>query len=439
MSEGQFDGRLGIAGQLTRAFIVSPLTPLIIVAALAVGIVALISLPREEEPQISVPMVDIHIQAPGLKAEDAVKLVTEPMETIVKGINGVEHVYSQTSDDYSLVMARFLVGTSSDTAILRVHEKLRANMDRIPVGIAEPLIVGRGIDDVAIVSLTLSPKPGSGFSANDLTRVARELRTEVAKIQDVGLTYLVGEAPEAIRIAPDPERLALYGVTLQQLAGKVQSANRTFATGYVRDQGEQIGLVAGETLTAPAEIANLLLTTRDGRPVYVRDVADVEFISDTSDQIVSNVTRGEDGTIERTPAVTLAVAKRAGANAVVVAEQILHKVHELEGHLIPDGIEVAVTRDYGETANEKANELLFHLGLATSVDHCAGAVRHRLARSHRRCHRHTGDDPADAVCGLDHWATRSTACRCSRSDLLHRHPCRTTPLSLSRTSPGTGA
>ena len=365
MSEGQFDGRLGIAGQLTRAFIVSPLTPLIIVAALAVGIVALISLPREEEPQISVPMVDIHIQAPGLKAEDAVKLVTEPMETIVKGINGVEHVYSQTSDDYSLVMARFLVGTSSDTAILRVHEKLRANMDRIPVGIAEPLVVGRGIDDVAIVSLTLSPKPGAQFSANDLTRVARELRTEVAKIDDVGLTYLVGEAPEAIRIAPDPERLALYGVTLQQLAGKVQSANRTFATGFIRDKGDQIGLVAGETLTAPAEIANLLLTTRDGRPVYVRDVADVEFISDTSDQIVSNVTRGEDGAIERTPAVTLAVAKRAGANAVVVAEQILHKVHELEGHLIPDGIEVAVTRDYGETANEKANELLFHLGLAT--------------------------------------------------------------------------
>jgi multidrug efflux pump subunit AcrB len=195
--------------------------------------------------------------------------------------------------------------------------------------------------------------------------VARELRTEVAKIENVGLTYLVGEAPEAIRIAPDPERLALYGVTLQQLAGKVQSANRTFSTGNLRDQGEQIDLVAGETLTAPAEIANLLLTTRDARPVYVRDVANVEFISDTSDQIVANVTRNENGEMERTPAVTLAIAKRAGANAVVVAEEILHKVEELEGHLIPEGIEVQVTRDYGETANEKANELLFHLGLAT--------------------------------------------------------------------------
>ncbi|THD75705.1 efflux RND transporter permease subunit [Thalassobius vesicularis] len=361
----QAPAKLGIAGGLTRAFIKSPLTPLFIIAALAVGLVALISLPREEEPQISVPLVDIHIQAPGLKAPDAVKLVTEPMETIVKGINGVEHVYSQTSDDYAMVTARFVVGTSADAAILRVHDKVRANMDRIPVGINEPLIVGRGIDDVAIVSLTLSPKPGhDNVTANDLTRIARELRAEVAKIGDVGLSYLVGEAPEAIRVNPDPDRLALYGVTLQQLAGKVQSANQSLNTGALRDGGQMIDLVAGETLTSPAEIASLLLTTRDGRPVYVSDVADVEFVSNTADQIVANVTKDGDQ-IVRTPAVTLAVAKRAGANAVVVAEEILHKVHMAEGRIIPDSVAVEITRDYGETANEKANELLFHLGLAT--------------------------------------------------------------------------
>ena len=229
-------GALGIAGRLTRSFIRSPLTPLMILAALAVGMVALVSLPREEEPQISVPMVDIHIQAPGLRAEDAVKLVTEPMETIVKAINGVEHVYSQSMDDYAMVTARFLVGTSADAAILRVHDKVRANLDRIPVGIEEPLIVGRGIDDVAIVALTLTPRNGAeAMTANDLTRVARELQVEMAKIQDVGLTYLVGESPEAIRIAPDPDRLALFGVTLQQLAGKVEAANRAFAIGTVRD------------------------------------------------------------------------------------------------------------------------------------------------------------------------------------------------------------
>ncbi|TMV08922.1 efflux RND transporter permease subunit [Ruegeria sediminis] len=356
---------LGIAGGLTRTFIQSALTPLMVIVALVMGLVALGALPREEEPQISVPMVDIHVRAPGLKAEDAVKLITEPLETIVKGINDVEHIYSTTHDDYVLVSARFLVGTSADTAILRVHDKVRANLDRIPVGIQDPLIVGRGIDDVAILTLTLTSSENGGDTSSDLTRIARELQVELAKIQDVGLTYIVGEAPDAIRIAPDPDRLALYGVTLQQLAHKVQAANRAFPTGILRDGGEQIGLVAGQTLQAPEEIANLLLTTRDNRPVYVRDVADVSYVPDTSDRIVANVTRGEDGEIVRTTAVTLALAKRAGANAVVVGEEILHRVHQLEGDLIPETVHVEVTRDYGETANEKANELLFHLGLAT--------------------------------------------------------------------------
>ncbi len=358
-------GPLGLAGALTRAFIASSLTPLFIVAALAAGLVALGALPREEEPQISVPMVDIHVQAQGLKAEDAVKLVTEPLEVIVKGINDVEHVYSNTRDDAVLVMARFKVGTSAEDAILRVHDKVRANLDRIPVGIPEPLIVGRGIDDVAILTVTLSAKPGQTVAANDLTRIARALQAEVAKTEDVGLTYLVGEATEAIRIAPDPDRLALFGVTLQQLAEKVDQANRTLNTGKLRDAGEQVDLVAGQTLTAPSEVANLLLTTRDGRPVYVADVADVSFVPDTSDRIVSHLTRSDTGAVQRSPAVTLAVAKRAGANAVVVAEAALHRIESLHGSIIPDSVALTVTRDYGETANEKANELLFHLGLAT--------------------------------------------------------------------------
>ena len=358
--------KLGIAGALTRGFIDSPLTPLFLLAALVFGIVALVSLPREEEPQISVPMVDIHVRADGLKAEDAVKLITEPLETIVKGISGVEHVYSQTSDDQVMVTARFIVGTSSDAAVLRVHDKVRANLDRIPVGVPEPLIVGRGIDDVAILALTLSPLPGLAdtISANDLTRIARELRTEIAKIPDVGLTYLVGETGESLRVAPNPARLALFGVTLQQLAGKVASANTAFPAGRILDAGEQINLVAGETLRTPEEIGNLLLTTRDNRPVYVRDVADVYFADDGAGILVSTVERKE-GRITRLPSVTLAVAKRAGSNAVNVAEAVLHRVELLEGSLIPDSMTVEVTRDYGKSANEKANELLYHLGLAT--------------------------------------------------------------------------
>ncbi|MCG5481139.1 efflux RND transporter permease subunit [Sinorhizobium alkalisoli] len=358
--------KLGLAGGLTRAFITSPLTPLLLMAALILGLVALVILPREEEPQISVPMVDIHVEANGLKAEDAVKLVTEPLETIVKSIDGVEHVYSETRDDGAVVTARFLVGTSGDAAILRVHEKIRANYDRIPVGIPEPLIVGRGIDDVAIVVVTLTPTPeaASRWTANGLTRLARELQVEVAKLPDIGLTYIVGEQPEEIRVEPDPEKLSLYGITLQQLAAKVQGANRSFQSALVREGGEQRTLVAGQTLQTQGEIGNLLLTARDGRPIYVRDVATVSLATEPNETRVENL-RKTTAHLERVPAVSLAIAKRPGTNAVVIAENIIHRLEQVRGQIFPDEIEMAITRDYGETANEKANELLFHLGLAT--------------------------------------------------------------------------
>ncbi len=359
--------KLGIAGHLTRAFIASPLTPLFLLASLALGLVALISLPREEEPQISVPMVDIHVTANGLKAEDAVKLVTEPLETIVKSIDGVEHVYSQTEDDGTVVTARFKVGTNADAAILRVHEKVRANMNRIPVGIPEPLIVGRGIDDVAIVVVTLRPTPQAAarWSANDLTRLARELQVEVSKLPDIGLTYIVGEQPEQFRVEPDPERLSLYGITLQQLAAKIEGANRSFRIGTVREETQQRALVAGQTLQGLPEIGNILLTARDGRPVYVRDVARVVLATAPAENRVTDIRRTADGGLERAPAVSLAIAKRPGTNAVVIADEIVRRLDQARGQIFPEDVEMTITRNYGETANEKANELLFHLGLAT--------------------------------------------------------------------------
>ncbi len=357
----------GLAGLLTRAFIASPLTPLFLVAALALGLVALGALPREEEPQISVPMVDIHLRADGLSAEDAVKLVTEPLETIVKSIAGVEHVYSQTRDNGAMVTARFVVGTPSDAAILRVHEKIRANLDRIPVGIPEPLVVGRGIDDVAIVVLTLTPKPEAAprWTANDLTRVLRELRVAIARVENVGLTYLVGEQPEEIRIAPDPHRLAKAGLTLQALAARIEGANRAFPAGQIRENGQQIALMAGQTLATIEEIRNLTVTTRDGRPVYVRDVAEVALATDTRETRVAHLARKPDGSFDRAPAVSLAIAKRAGANAVTIAQAAIAAAESLRGSVIPADLDLHVTRNYGETAKEKANELLFHLGLAT--------------------------------------------------------------------------
>ena len=362
---------LGLSGHLAKSFITSPLTPLLLITSFALGLIALVALPREEEPQISIPMVDIHVRADGLKAEDAVKLITEPLETLVKSIDGVEHVYSNTYDDQVMVTARFLVGTNSDAAILRVHDKIRANINTIPIGIPEPLIVGRGIDDVAIAVLTLSPDPSiAGQRAERwnnaaLFQIADELRVELSKLKDIGLTYIVGGQRDQIRVEPDPERLALYGITLQQLVGKVQAANSSFMAGSLLDQNRTVPVAAGQTLQSISEIGQLLLTSRDGRPVYVQDVAHIIVGQSQDTHRVWHMSRTDEGEFHRLPALSLAIAKRKGANAVTIAHMLLDQVDQLKGRLIPEGVRVEVTRNYGETANEKANELLYHLGLAT--------------------------------------------------------------------------
>jgi multidrug efflux pump subunit AcrB len=357
---------LGISGRLTRATIASPLTPLFLMAAIVVGLIALFSIPREEEPQISVPMVDIQVMAPGLSAADAVELVGIPLETIVKSVDGVEHVYTQAEDDGVMVTARFLVGSDPEDAAIRIEEKLRANWDRKPIGIPDPKVTVRGINDVPIVVLTLSPKPGAAGQWTDgaLYEVAAKLRTEVAKVGDVGLTFLVGGRPEQIRIAPDPAKLARYGVPLGSVIEAAGQANRSFPLGSIREDGKAVAVTAGQTLSSAQEVGLLTVRSASGAPVYLRDVAAVTQ-GPREDQARAWRWAKREGDWSSAPAVSLAIAKRAGANAVVVSDAILARVEGLEGKLIPDGIDVAVTRNYGETANEKANELLFHLGLAT--------------------------------------------------------------------------
>jgi multidrug efflux pump subunit AcrB len=358
--------KLGLSGRLAQATISSPLTPLFLIASILVGLLALMSIPREEEPQISVPMVDIMVQAPGLSASDAAELVAKPLETIVKSIDAVDHVYTQASEDQVMVTARFDVGEDPEDAAVRVHEKVRANMDRIPVGIPEPHIVTRGINDVPAVVLTLSPKPGHAARWSDqaLYDIAVKLRTEVAKVEDVGLTFIVGGRPDEIRIEPDPARLSLRGVPLSAVIGAVESANRSFPAGSIRDAGQAVDVAAGRPLSSAADVGLLTAASVNGEPVYLKDVADVVQAPRQDQARAWRYVRGDEGWT-RAPAVSLAIAKRQGANAVVVSEHILERVEQLKGPLIPDSLEVAVTRDYGETANEKANELLFHLGLAT--------------------------------------------------------------------------
>ncbi|MBI1212097.1 MAG: AcrB/AcrD/AcrF family protein [Alphaproteobacteria bacterium] len=358
---------LGLSGRITQATIRSPLTPLFLLAALALGLLAVFTIPREEEPQISVPLVDISVRADGVRAADAIELITKPLEAIVKSIDQVEHIYSQTEDDHVLVTARFKVGTNPDDAIVRVHEKIRANYDRIPVGIPEPLIVARGINDVPIVVVTLTPKPEAADRWTDqaLFDVADELRSELAKVEDVGLSFLVGGRPEEIRVEPDPGRLALYGVPLGSLIAAVRDANRAFPLTTLRERDNSVSAISGRTLATPDEIGLLTVTAADGRAVYVKDVANVVQAPRADDARVWSEQRTADGHWTTTPAISLAIAKRSGANAVVISDRIVQRIQALKGPLIPNSLDANITRNYGATANDKANELLFHLGLAT--------------------------------------------------------------------------
>ena len=357
-----------VSGSITRATIRSPLTPLVLLAALAVGLIALLTIPREEEPQISVPMVDILVQSPGLRAADTVEQVTEPLEEIIKAIPDVEHVYSQSRDDGAIVTARFMVGTDADDAILRIHEKIRANIDRIPPEVQMPQVVGRGIDDVPIVTLTLSPETWTGNVWNDtsLRMLADEVLKELLKVEDVGLTNVIGGRSLELRVEPDIEALSSYGVSLQALVDVTAQAVQARPIGTARGSGDSIIIQAGDRIAAVGDLERLEIQAPDGRMVYLSDVARVRVAGIETEARAWTLERNaERAEFESLPAVTLSLAKRPGANAVVVADQILERLELLKREMIPEGVHIAVTRNYGETANHKANELLFHLGLAT--------------------------------------------------------------------------
>ncbi len=355
-----------ISGSLTRATIRSPLTPLFLLAALAVGLMALMNISREEDPQISVPLVDVRVNAPGLKAADVVEEVSKPLEEIFKAIPEVDHVYSASRDDGALVTARFNVGTDADDAILRIHEKLAANIDHIPPNIPEPQVIGRGINDVPVVTLTLTPEDYTGNLWNDMSlhMIGEELLAELVKVEDVGLSSIVGGRPLEIRVEPDVNALAAYGVSLQTLVRTLQGAANSFPAGIARENGEAYVLQAGDSIKSPADVEHLKIRGSGGRQVYVSDVSKVSVVGRDDEHRAWSMER-KDGHWQTAPAVTIALAKRPGANAVKVTSRILEKVETLKGSLIPEGVNVLVTRDYGATANEKANELLFHLALAT--------------------------------------------------------------------------
>jgi multidrug efflux pump subunit AcrB len=354
---------LGISGRITRITIASPLTPLFLLAAILVGLIATITIPREEEPQIKVPMVDIRVATPGLEAGDAVELAGKPLEQIVKSIDGVEHVYTQAQDNGVMVTARFNVGQDPEAAATRVDEKIKANTNKIPAGVLLPQITVRGISDVPIVVLTLTPK-GAGWDERSLYTLAAKLRTEVAKVDDVGLTFITGGQREAVRVIPNPAKLAAARVPLSSVMEAIHQGGRNFPAGFVREDGAALSVIAGAPFASVDDLRRLTVRSVGGAPVLLGDVARVEQGA-AQDQARSWRWARDSGAWTQAPAVSVAIAKRNGANAVNVSQGVVSRVEALKGGLIPASVSVNVTRNYGESANEKANELIFHLALAT--------------------------------------------------------------------------
>ncbi|MBD2465475.1 efflux RND transporter permease subunit [Oscillatoria sp. FACHB-1407] len=361
--------RLGFVGNLAKQFIDSKLTPLIILVALLLGIGATLILPREEEPQITVPMADVFVQMPGASAKDVEQRVTAPMEKLIKELPGVEYVYSTSRSGSSLVIVRFLVGQNTEDSIVQLYNKLYANFDKIPPGASQPLIKSRSIDDVPILTLTLWGEQSTGA---ELRQIAAQLDEQIKQVPDVSETTIIGGQKRQLRVDLDPVRLNAFGLTPLEISQALQSQNAELASGTL-NQNNQSFLVRTRSFIRSAEDAKgLVVAVANGQPVYLRDVATV---TDGSEEPASYVFFGQGKQTEthqrqpeqstgETEAVTIAIAKQSGANAIQVSHRVLHKLDQIKRNYIPSNVHLTVTRDYGETAAERSNELLFHMLIA---------------------------------------------------------------------------
>jgi multidrug efflux pump subunit AcrB len=362
--------KTGAAGKIAHFFIDSKLTPLIIIASILLGVAAIVALPREEEPQIIVPMIDIFVKMPGASAKEVEERVTNPMEKLLWEIPGVEYVYSTSSPGMSMAIVRFYVGQDEEKSIVRLQSKLMANMDRIPWAASPPLIKPRYIDDVPILALTLW---GKGLDHYMLRRVAAEIENEVKRENNVSITTLIGGERRQVRVLFDPVRLAASGLDLSRVAGMIQSANQEAdAGGFPATEGQVLVHTNGFLKTIE-DVRSIVVGVADGHPVYLRDVAQVIDGPEEPDQYVFFGTgpAAKEKGLENSkdsqnlyPAVTLTVAKRKGTNAITVTNRVLARIEDLRGTILPDNIHLTVTRNYGETAKEKSDELLLHMMIA---------------------------------------------------------------------------
>lgn len=371
--------KIGLSGKIAKAFIDSKLTPLLVIAVILLGVFAVLNTPREEEPQISVPMVDIYIAYPGHTAKDIENRITKVMEKKLWEIDGIEYVYSTSTPGMANFITRFKVGSDLDQSLVRLYNKLMSNIDELPEGAAEPLVKPVTIDDVPIVSYTLWSDKLSHY---DIKRVSDVVADELNKIENVSKTEVIGGLNREVLIQIDPNRLASYKISPITVEQTIRQANISLPSGNFDQGNQEFKVKTGQYLQNKNEIENLVIGTYDNRPVYLKDVATVKDGPGEVDNYVLLGTgpMAEEKQIEREqgeifPAVTIAVSKKPNTNAVWISKNVEKKIEDLKGKVIPQEIQVTVTRDYGATAEEKANELIKHLLIATlSVTLLVGVV-----------------------------------------------------------------
>ena len=351
--------RPGIAGRVASAFLNSKLTPLVIAAALALGFFAVLSIPREEEPQILVPMLDVMTAMPGASQQEVAQRVTAPIEGLMHEIPGVEYVYSISSPGQSLVIVRFLVGTSEEDALIKVYSKLYSNADRMPQGASQSMVKARSIDDVPILALTLW---GPNYDGYQLRQMAEEVRHEILQVPDVSETTIIGGQPRALRVILDSAKLAGFGLSPEDVVQRLQAANARTQAGEFADGNQEIRVEAGNLFHDAQDAGDVVLGTAQGQPVYLRNVAVkiVDGPQEAKDYVLFGAQQGKEY-----PAVTITVAKRKGTNATDIANAALARVNAMKGVRLPNDLTITTTRNYGATAKEKSDTLLKHLLLAT--------------------------------------------------------------------------
>ncbi|MGB5157127.1 efflux RND transporter permease subunit [Desulfobacterium sp. N47] len=362
--------RMGAAGKIANYFIESKLTPLIIIASILLGIASVIALPREEEPQIIVPMIDVFVSMPGASSKEVEERVTSPMEKLLWEIPGVEYIYSTSSPGTSLAIVRFLVGQNEEQAIVRLQSKLMANMDIIPYAVSPPLVKPCYIDDVPVLSLTFWGKNADHYL---LRRVAAEVENIAKMEENVSVTTIIGGEKRQVEVNIDPVKLSAFGIDQERVFSILPAANQSSDSGSFPSQAGQTIVHTGGFLRNIEDVRKVVISVHEGKPVYLEDVAAVSDGPGEPDQYVffgagpaakeKNISK-DALPKDACPAVTLTIAKRKGTNAVTVAEKVLARINDTKGTILPDNINMTITRHYGETAKEKSDELLLHMMIA---------------------------------------------------------------------------